>query len=579
MELILLKNNYCDYYWVDYNSKERLSENEVSINPLSIYAFHGDVIDEDGEFVLSPTRYAKELQGVLKLDGNSYGRIKDKLYYKCIPNNKLLPHFLVPYENKVSFNKINKNKYISFQFKEWKEGFRPIGTLLRTFGDVDDNDAFMNYDLACKYLDHSLKDLNKETSYLKTIDTYSFIEKIKTVYNVEDRTFSNVFSIDPPGCKDIDDAMGMTYYDDERVILSIYIANVPLILDYCNLWSLLTDRVSTIYLPHTNSSLNNNKLMLPSVLSEELCSLHAHRQRFALAMDVLINISGSNPKIEKIEYKSVLIQCKNNYAYDEPRLSKDVDYRFIFELVKSLNQPNNRPYLPKISDSHHLVEYLMVFMNHECSKKLIQFGTGIFRSAQTKEIELEETTLSSITNKELLNFITNWKYNEAYYSNVSEQLGHKFVGGGLDSYVHITSPIRRLVDTINITLLQTNLGLFEIKYSGHEFCGKWIDNIEYINGSMKAIKKVQNNCNLLYLYSISEGKTFKGYVFDKSTTHNEGIYKYNVYLPEINKVFELKSEKEYPNYSEVTTKLYLFNNEHSLKQKIRLNVINYEVVV
>ena len=48
---------------------------------------------------------------------------------------------------------------------------------------------------------------------------------------IENRTHLNIFSIDPEGCVDIDDAIGIT-----NNAVSVYIANVPLIIDHLNLW-------------------------------------------------------------------------------------------------------------------------------------------------------------------------------------------------------------------------------------------------------------------------------------------------------------------------------------------------------
>ena len=69
----------------------------------------------------------------------------------------------------------------------------------------------------------------------------------------------------------------------------------------------------------------------------------------------------------------------------------------------------------------------------------------------------------------------------------------------LDAYVHITSPIRRLVDLLNILVLQDALGLFPFTAKSGAFYKKWTNEtaLTYINETMRSIRRVQNDCALL----------------------------------------------------------------------------------
>ena len=58
----------------------------------------------------------------------TFGRVKDKFLYKCIPDDKRIPIFLVPYKIKPGFSKSIKNKYVVFEFKEWNDK-HPIGVI------------------------------------------------------------------------------------------------------------------------------------------------------------------------------------------------------------------------------------------------------------------------------------------------------------------------------------------------------------------------------------------------------------------------------------------------------------------
>ena len=52
---------------------------------------------------------------------------------------------------------------------------------------------------------------------------------------IEDRRLRPIISIDPAGCLDIDDAIGLYKTGDGQTVLSIYISNVPLMINYLNL--------------------------------------------------------------------------------------------------------------------------------------------------------------------------------------------------------------------------------------------------------------------------------------------------------------------------------------------------------
>ena len=64
--------------------------------------------------------------------------------------------------------------------------------------------------------------------------------------------------------------------------ISIYISNVTLLLDNLGIWKSFSDRVSTIYLP------DRKRPMLPTILSDGLCSLVQDKSRLAFVMDLYI---------------------------------------------------------------------------------------------------------------------------------------------------------------------------------------------------------------------------------------------------------------------------------------------------
>ena len=152
------------------NEQNTLVRKEVDIEPFKHKIFTGDVCRfEDNKIthLHSCIRSISYLPGVLILENNkTYGHSgsKNKKYlYKCVPDDKRLPEFLVPYEIKsMGFNKLQKNKYVTFKFNEWISK-HPIGTIIQTIGNVDVLENFYEYQLYCKSLNASIQGFNRAT--------------------------------------------------------------------------------------------------------------------------------------------------------------------------------------------------------------------------------------------------------------------------------------------------------------------------------------------------------------------------------------------------------------------------------
>ena len=153
------------------------------------------------------------------------------------------------------------------------------------------------------------------------------------------------------------------------------------------------------------------------------------------------------------------------------------------------------------------------------------------------------------------------------------------------AYIHITSPIRRIVDIVNMTLLQNKLGLITYKthivgdgfLDARDFCTKWQNNVDFINTSTKSIKKVQNGCNLLTLYMNEKVKStiHQGYLFDRRENENgknKKKYSYSVYVPDYKMVSTFKTDEVIEDYSRRDFTLHLFIEAANLKEKIRLQM-------
>jgi hypothetical protein len=125
-------------------------------------------------------------------------------------------------------------------------------------------------------------------------------------------------------------------------------------------------------------------------------------------------------------------------------------------------------------------------------------------------------------------------------------------------------------------LIIKKMGLVkDISMSANEFLVYWLNKIDYINHSMRSIRKVQTDCNLLYrCYAETDimNKLQRGILFDKNKKSN-GMYTYMVYLEELKLLSRITTMMDIENYTYIYCKLYLFEDEDKIKKKIRVQIV------
>ena len=545
----------------------------LDLDPCLMRLFSGDVFTYSDTALLtivhSSVRTVDNIPAVLILaDNKTYGRHpgNNKLLYKCVPDDSRMPPFLVPYELKnVGFSKVFVNLYVTIQFKEWTTK-HPVGSLTQVIGQVDVLDCFYEYQLYCKSLNASIQRLNKDTTKaVKEHDATNdaFIETICANAGIESRVDWHVFSIDPKGSLDFDDAFSIKRLDNGNTLLSIYIANVTIWLDALNLWQSFSKRISTIYLP------DKKRPMLPTILSDCLCSLQAKAKRVAFVLDLELDCFNN---IVSYKFSNCLVKVFKNFVYEEADLLKNKHYTLLFDVVTGLC--SKIKYIKSIRDSHDLVCYLMVLMNYTCAKEMLMKKVGIFRSALIKkDVNLVDTT---VVPDEVGQFIKIWNSTAGQYIDISANsdvnISHDLLD--LDAYIHITSPIRRLVDLLNIIKIQQTFSIHKLSDGAIMFYDSWLKELDYINTTMRAIRKVQIDCNLLNLCFTNPAilePLYDGYCFDK-LERNDGLFQYIVFLPELKITSRITLRDNLDNYERRKYKLFIFTNEDKMKKKIRLQL-------
>jgi hypothetical protein len=544
------------FVFYDFNSIEPECSNP-KLNALSIEThklFSNDVVDHTGDLIHSYIRSGEIVPGVLILNGNrTYGKNENgkRLLYKCIPDNRELPAFLIPYDLKLGFSKDVKNKYIVFKYDHWNDK-HPRGTIVETLGDVNELSVYYEYKLYCRNIHDSISCFTCKTRELvkQKTDLYDSVVS-NPKFAIEKRLDVPVFSIDPTGCTDIDDAFSIHQLpDDSGYKISIYIANVFVWMDALGLWDQIDTRVSTIYLP------DKRRTMLPTILSENLCSLLEKQNRIAFCMDVYIDSDGKN--IREPEYKNVEIKVHSNFAYEEPKMRSNKYYKMMLDVTRKMKND--------VNDSHDVIEYWMIYMNSMCGERLASNKNGVFRTA----------TISENTTNKFKKIIRDWNDVNCKYMPFScdADISHQVLK--INSYVHITSPIRRLVDLLNQTIFIQQMGIAEISSDAVKFIDKWKQKIEYVNMKTKSIRKVQTDCNTMSLCHDNPDmltQTYNGVVFNK-INRNDGSIGYSVYIESLKIFSKIKTQIDLPEYSEANFKLYYFGDEYDNKRKLRFQFIS-----
>lgn len=313
-----------------------------------------------------------------------------------------------------------------------------------------------------------------------------------------DRTALLTFTIDPADAKDHDDALSIEAKGDGRVEVGVHIADVshfvrpdtPVDIE-------ASARGTSVYLVDRTIS------MLPTVLSNDVCSLNPQEEKFAVS--AFITLDGDGRVVER-RYERTVIECSHSLSYEQAQevldgagsIDEDVDQaiRLLddtarrvrsrrrergsldFDLPEAkviLNADGEPVDIRKRErkESHRLIEDFMILANEVVANDLeardLSTMYRIHERPSREKVEALAETLSgfglqvpgrkSIKPRHIQKLLETVKGRdeEALVSNLvlrsmskaryhTENLGH--FGLGSDGYVHFTSPIRRYPDLV-----------------------------------------------------------------------------------------------------------------------------------
>lgn len=476
--------------------------------------------------------------GILQLDSmTKYGSNKSGVpYYLCKPLKHGDPIFYV-----ASTKKERKKMYVRVRFQEWKKDQKfAIGQMVDYIGNV--GEETVEYEML---------------RYLHEVDFPAWKLSSKCIEEEEGKIHHEVFSIDPLGSKDIDDAFSFEE-TDTHVLIGVHIANPSRFFEDPTDWQkILEERISTVYMPYRRCN------MLPIEISENHASLIEGKRRHTIS--VLYQIRKEDHFAEFV-IEERWVKNRKNYVYEDVDLmhlsnqwdSKDIQKMFHFSKLYFKSEE---------MDSHHFVEKWMIEANHDVATHCIyNFGEKtILRVCPSIPIPKSEFDQMDIQLKEYIKR-GEMKGAEYQYYEEGKYQGHDILR--YTEYTHFTSPIRRGIDYYIHLLLR---GFTDI-----------VVDLSKVNGRMKKMKKLDRDLRrmqFLFQHSKKNHIDCYGYVVDLSESYMR------IYIPEYNleeKVVlkdrmgysevEGREVDRYDMYEKVKVKLFIFVKEEYFRNKIRIQV-------
>lgn len=552
--------NYTDYDIFTHD--EHLVKTDLHIDPVEHKLFHNDVFLLDLHnkpcIEISEIRSKKNIPGVLVLEHNrTYGRTdnKKRLLYRCIPYDANLPHFLIPYDINLAFSKCIHNKYVLFSFQNW-DYHHPHGVLCESLGDVNTMNALAEYELYGHHLQYSLKDMN--THAKKKIKTHTeMIDDIchSNRFKLQHKTDQYVFSIDPSGSTDFDDAFAIQQTENEY-ILTVHIANVAIWSEYLDLWSHYSGRVSSMYLPHCK------KPMLPSVLSDQICSLQQKQKNVTMFVEFPISNDGHIDH-ERITFGNSIVKVCKNFEYEEHRLYTNKHYNTLLDVSKLVDR--------SISNSHDVVSCWMVKVNSYLAKKLANYDIGLLRTSSLRYNQRMNLGFSRKICDALFHY---HNASSNYVSTKFDDLRHVVMDK--DIYTHVTSPIRRKVDLLNqLVLLYRCQHVTNMSSSSQRFIIHCMNDLDKINEQTKNIKYVQNKLQFIQLCYNNEtsfvDEVQQGIVVDKKLV--DTMYHYTIYIDKLCVFLPAILDNELQEHAYCDVRVFLFEDENNVRNKVKIQIL------
>ena len=580
--LSIQARNYSAWEWMNGETAPLPNDTKYALPmPIAARLFDGDRFCPDTQQIVytAPTRTDPAIPGVLILEGNrTYGRQKllqtnekhsskphskhsshGRLYYRCIPHSPLLPAFLVPYNASVEFSKYNSNQFVLFRYTEWAQGaVGPYGILVETIGGVSHLPSYYRYLLLCAKM-------NFNTSVIPCSLRASMRDLALPTLTSPD---APVFSIDPEGSKDLDDAFSFRRVAGGGAVVNIYIADVVFWaenLDVGGLWDKLRiDAIgsSTLYLP------DGNRPLLPRWISDSGGSLLAGQVRPVVGLELVF---GCDLQLVSSRFFRGCVRVAHNFRYESPLLIHNPLFAEFLKFTHAL--------CARIQDSHDLVEYWMTEYNVFAGTALASAETGIFRVSERIGSGVVALSSDEENTRRFLKYYKKLRGKYVAFDAVADIRNTAIRENAAVLYAHASSPLRRMVDIYNqLCLVEGFGGVSTQNDATQEFKRHVVANVDKINLQQSAARRIQSECEMMAdfcEYADLSEHAFTGTVV---AVEQRGCW---VFLEDWTRLVFVKRQETVEQQVGETGKyqIFLFEEEEKAYAKIVVRLVHFEPLV
>lgn len=270
------------------------------------------------------------------------------------------------------------------------------------------------------------------------------------------------FHVDPPGCKDIDDALTLVVQDDGQIAVHIHIADVATLLaSNESLWR-AKEIGQTLY---TDGRVQVG--LFPPLVEESL-SLMPGLSRPTLTLHFLWDPATGTVGPAQWHHTEIIV--KESYTYES--VVKSDHGSLLRPLCVALGGPDT-------ADSHEWIAQTMLYYNRAAAAIIREARTGVLRCHSAPEQAVLDRISAISTIPKFL------AYSSGTYraANTTDSVEHWGLGSAL--YCHASSPIRRFADCINQASIMNTIFKYDLAIPTH--------SVGDLNATEKAIKAYERD--------------------------------------------------------------------------------------
>ncbi len=336
-------------------------------------------------------------------------------------------------------------------------------------------------------------------------------------------------SIDPPGCRDIDDAISLWQgIDCWNVVITI--ANVAAAVA-------ATPAIFDLALKNGQTFYDCGRAvapMLPPAVSEDACSLLEGKLRAGISLWIIYD--PVRDFVSSMKFCETVVRVDRNHTYE----SVMSDTRFYGYILSRLFHCG--------SDSHEWVENAMLLYNMEFAKIISEKGGILRRHAAPDKERLEKYSCVGLSD---LLFLS---YTSAEYCHAAADGGGSTEHWGLGKHVycHASSPIRRFADLYNQMIWRG---------SAPSPC-----DLERLNQQQSASKKFDRDCQLVTHLLENSGGQITAMILPSSTEK-----RLELWIPAWKQILKQSRTGAFEGYAEgdtVSVKLHIDPTKRSWKRRV-----------